>query len=161
MYLICNLLPVTHLDVGHHGFFIELPPLWPRLVAQAAITQEMVDAKLVAHAEQWLDACGYDRKTDDKPPRRLYPAHSIRVRWGEWGPEFIQVPGDACTLGINRGGLSLIPKARTLEPHNIDSWKQKQLLLLVFTILAEDVVCFSRDLLRRLGDCDVDEYLGD
>ncbi len=108
----------------------------------------------------WLDGCGFDQIFDpnedpmDKwrsknlgekrklspEARPLYqPNSELRIQWGEWGPEHITVPGDACGLDIDRCYPSP-PDGRALLPHNIDSIKQSMLLLVVFTWFAECLV---------------------
>lgn len=77
-----------------------------------------------------------------KNARPLYDAHSIRVRWSEWGCHNIQVPGNACGLDIcdhEHALCCVFHRGATLSPHNIDCWAQKQLFLLIFTDLMETV----------------------
>lgn len=70
----------------------------------------------------------------------LMKAYRLRVTWGKWGAEHIIVPGNACGLDVNTAGCFNLLKGMTLLPHNIDSWTQKQLLLIVFTEIAECVL---------------------
>lgn len=146
MYLIRGLDPRTDITMGAHGFSIELSPQWKEMVAECELTQEKVDGKIRNCGNDWLDACGYSRKSSYDKEQRLYEAmHAIRIQWGEWGPEHISVPGNACGLNIERNAFgSFIDGAAMLTPHNIDCWPQKQLLLIVFCSFAEDVVLFSR-----------------
>jgi hypothetical protein len=131
--------------MGCHGFSIELSPSWKEMVAASGLDQSSVNHKIRTCGNDWLDACGYGSKCIDDPSQRLYEArHAIRIQWGEWGPEHISVPGNACGLDIDRQAFgSFIPKAAMLHPHNIDCWAQKQCLLMVFCSFAEDVVLFS------------------
>lgn len=95
------------------------------------------------------DNCGFDRDKD-KPPgpdaRPMYePNRDLRVVWGKWGPEHITVPGSACGLGLDEcciGGPFM--GGAGLTPHNVDSWSQKNLLLLTFLQLASSVIYCSR-----------------
>ena len=165
MYIIRNLSPRTDIHVGAHGFCIELCKEWPELVRLSELTQEKVEHKILKMGAEWLDACGYDRMYDPNNPgrearsrdmarmkpevargfERLHGARSIRVQWGKWGIEHLDVPGNACGLDIDKGGMfSLLPGSAILQPHNIDCWSQKNLLLIVFTSIAEDVLIFSR-----------------
>lgn len=145
MYLIRGLDPRTDIAMGAHGFSIELSPQWRVMVASCGLTQEMVDKKILECGNDWLDSCGYKGKLSYDASKRLYEArHSIRIHWGEWGPEHITVPGNACGLDIDRNAFgTFIKNGAMLTPHNIDCWSQKQLLLIVFCSFAEDVVLFS------------------
>ena len=170
MYLIRGLCPRTDISMGAHGFAIELGREWPKLVAASGLTATMVNHKIEREGDAWLDACGYggmydpdavfdpmtalDELDGGSPvkkklgprARRSYEARtSIRVQWGAWGLEHISVPGNACGLDIEREGFgTFMPRAAMLTPHNIDCWRQKQLLLIVFTTFAEDIVLFAR-----------------
>jgi hypothetical protein len=35
----------------------------------------------------------------------LWTDRDIRVEWGEWGPEHISVPGNACALDIDESPM--------------------------------------------------------
>lgn len=146
MYLIRGLEPRTDITMGRHGFCIELSPAWKDMVAASGLSQDKVDRKIQTCGNDWLDSCGYGRHSDADGTRRLYDAmHAIRIQWGEWGPEHISVPGNACGLDIERQAFgAFIRDAAMLAPHNIDCWAQKQLLLIVFCSFAEDIVLFSR-----------------
>jgi hypothetical protein len=162
MYLIRGLCPRTDIDMGRHAFTIELPREWPALVEASEITQERVSEVVEREGADWLDACGYTEMYDpdnygfekdkNKPPgpnaKRLYDPHtSIRVSWGAWGPEHITVPGNACGLDLDHSSSSFgcfLRGGRMLLPHNIDSWHQKNLLLIVFTEFAESVVLLGQ-----------------
>lgn len=152
-YDIDCLCPRTDIDMSRHGFCIKLYPEWRELVAHRDLSQEQVETALTNMGRLWLDACGYNQIFDpdncgarndrDIPPgpnaRPSYqPNQDLRVSWGEWGPEHISVPGNACGLDCEEGSGS--PRGgRTLQPHNIDSASQKLLLLIVFTWFASDM----------------------
>ncbi len=137
MYCIKSLCP-TDRGVGGHYFAIDLMPEFRERVARCELDQAAVDRKLRMLVPTWLQACGYDSRV-------LVP--TVRVEWGPWGPHHICVPGNACGLDIvdSDGGFGCwFPGGVTLQPHNIDHWQQKQLLLIVFTSFAEDVILLGR-----------------
>ncbi len=159
MYVIRCLCPRTDIDMGCHGFSIDISAEWKEIVAASGLTQEKIDYKLKLCGNAWLDACGYgtmydpdaefdplhDRSKPHGPnTRRLYDVSrgcALRVKWGEWGCEHIEVPGSATGLDIERNSFGSVFRGGVrLLPHNIDCWSQKQLLLIVFTEFAEDVV---------------------
>ena len=135
-YSISGLCPNADQILGGYGFLIKLYPGWRLLVEESDQTQERVDLAIEKLGRMWLDACGYDRIFDGKP---LYePRQSIRIDWGDWGPEHITVPGNACGLDIG-SGLHAPRGGRVLVPHNVDGWPQVQLLLIVFCWFADDL----------------------
>lgn len=158
-YNIQGLGQCGRLGMNGWAFQIQLYPSWPEAVAASQLTQGRVNEGIANMGRKWLDACGYDAIFDpdncgafkeDKPPgpsaHPLYdPRTSIRVQWGEWGPEHITVPGSACGLDISdsigspRVGTQ---RGRVLLPHNIDSSCQAMLLLVVFTWFADSVTLF-------------------
>lgn len=163
-YLIRSICPTDH-SVGRHGFAIELHPKWRDLVVVGDMNQERVNQTIERFGRQWLDCCGFDAMHDPdnyghlrdpkKPPgpnaRKIYePRTSIRVQWGEWGPEHISVPGNACGLDIERNGFGCLLHGAVLQPHNVDSWSQKQLLLIAFTYIAETMVLFGHDKINAI-----------
>lgn len=157
MYYLIRSLEPTDGMMGGHGFCIDLHDNWRDLVAKCGLDQSKIDMLIRNCARGWLDCCGYDRIFDpdncgawadkNKRPgpdaRPAYDHRSIRVAWGEWGPEHITVPGNACGLDIERHGFGTFTGGAQLTPHNIDCWAQKQLLLIVFCRIAEDVVLFA------------------
>lgn len=157
MYAIRQLCPRTDITMGAHAFSIDLSPAWVEAVAASGMTQEFVDRHIALMGNDWLSVCGWNSYYDpdnsgvwadrDLPPGpravRSPDYRSIRVNWGEWGPEHITVPGNACGLDIGSEFACLFHGGRQLDPHNIDCWAQKQLLLIVFTELAESVILFS------------------
>jgi len=152
-----NMCPVTR-DRARHDFFICLSKDWTKAVKSAALTQEQVSHAVKVHGRHWLDACGYHQKFDPDncgfeadqalPPgpntKPLYGPEHIRLRWGEWGIESLYVPGDACGLYLDHNVLGRVLDGPVLVPHNIDTWSQKQLLLIVFCWFAETVLHLAR-----------------
>ena len=152
-YDIVGLCPRTDIDMGRHGFCVKLYPEWLELVANRKLTQENANMALTSLGRIWLDACGFNQIFDpdncgherdgEKPPgpnaQQMYkPNQDLRVSWGEWGPEHITVPGNACGLDLSQD-LGAPPGGRTLAPHNVDNLYQKLLLLVVFTWFADDL----------------------
>ena len=151
--------------MGACGFSIQLFPAWKKAWAEyeyapgKKFTQETINALIKNCHRAWLDGCGYnamfdpdesamDRWEKEKAGKKvtlgpraapLYDIHSVRVSWGEWGPEHITVPGDACGLDIDRG-FGYSPDGVALHPHNIDNMSQQILLLTIFTTIADYVV---------------------
>jgi len=129
------------------GFAIMLYPAWRDAVTKFNIDQQRVNNLIESHGRMWLDICGYDviydpdncgfDKDEDKEPgpeaRPMYqPNLDLRVAWGEWGPEHITVPGNACGLDLD-SGISAPIDGKSLAPHNVDCMKQAYLLQLVFS----------------------------
>lgn len=154
MYAIRGLCHRTDITMGCHGFSIDLSPEFKTAAAKSGINQEKIDHLIETAGRLWLDATGFDAIYDPdntgawadkkKPPgpnaRPLYEAKHLRVAWGEWGPEHISIPGNACGLDIDRDGFgSVYRDGALLHPHNVDSLKQKYLLLIVFTEIAETI----------------------
>lgn len=153
-YVIQSLCPRTDIDMGRHGFSIKLYPAFKEAVAVSEIDQAGVHRALDNMGRDWLDACGYNGIFDidncgfhadpSLPPgpkaRPMYePNRDMRVSWGEWGPEHISVPGNACGLDIDVRGFGSPDGGAILYPHNVDSWSQKQLLLITFCWFAETI----------------------
>lgn len=149
--------------MGGHGFSIDLHPDFKKMVAKSNLTQKMVNNAINNYGRDFLDSCGFDTMTDpdetpyerlerswrDYPDRepgpnayKLYEPSCIKVSCGEWGPEHISVPGNACGLDIDRKSM-WIPNGATLYPHNVNSWDQKKLLLMTFCYLVETAYIFS------------------
>jgi hypothetical protein len=154
MYHIFGLCPRTDISLGRCGFGIKLYPAWRNAVAASGLTQATINSAIKNLHRAWLDGCGYDKLSDpgvsiweeQKPgykpgqnARPLYDVHSIRIAWGEWGPEHISVPGNACGLDIS-DGINAPENGRILTPHNVDSFAQVILLLTIFTTLADRIV---------------------
>lgn len=134
-----------------HGFSIQLYPGWRGLVERSQMDQERADHLIKNSGRWWLDSCGYDRIFDPdncgidydpkKPPGpeagpAYKPLIDLRVKWGGWGPEHIMVPGDACGLDLDHHSPSHVEGGAVLLPHNVDTWKQKNLLMIVFLHIA-------------------------
>lgn len=160
IYHIKGLCPRTDIDMGRCGFGIDLHPLWKESVALSGLTQALVNTGISNMCRAWLDGCGYnaifdpDRSAMDDweakklgknikygpNARPLYDVHSIRVQWGEWGPEHITVPGNACGLDIENASYCGFTDGRSLAPHNVDTIAQAHLLLVVFTFFADTLM---------------------
>lgn len=132
-------------EMNGFGFEIHLWPAWKEAVARRALTQDEVNTAIGNLGRSWLDACGYDNKTTfDGRERYLYePSMAIRVKWGEWGPEHITVPGNACGLDIY-DGMRRPHGGVCLSPHNVDCISQAYLLQIVFLWFANDIVLNER-----------------
>lgn len=138
MYAIRNLCPRLDNDMGGHGFNVDLTDKWPAAIKASGITQERVNAFVADNSDRWLRSCGYRAE--------IYSPFSIHVAWGEWGPEHINVPGNACGLDIDRHSfLCIFPNGKVLLPHNVDCWRQVQLILVVFTEIADLVITLGRE----------------
>lgn len=141
LYHICGYNPCP--GMGSAGFLVKLYPAWKLAVADHSglLNQANVNCAIENMGCEWLDNHGYGRTfEDDGVKYRVWePRTSIRVAWGEWGPEHISVPGNACGLDIfgsihtPRGGACLLP-------HNVDSIQQASLLLTVFLFFADTLV---------------------
>lgn len=124
--------------MGAAGFSIQLWPEWKRAVAERKLTQADCNRAIENMGRSWLDGHGYSRILDNEP---LYKPRDVRVSWGEWGPEHITVPGNACGLDIDRGNIwAPHPDGVVLSPHNVDSVAQASLLLTVFLFFADTLV---------------------
>lgn len=169
-YAIRNLCHRTDISMSAHGFAIDLSADFRAAVELANLDQENVNRHIESMGRTWLDATGFGgfhdpddhrlpihRERNPLPPgpnaRPLYSHREIRVSWGEWGPEHISVPGNACGLDIDRSpGFSVFEigtERASLYPHNVDSLFQKYLLLIVFTELAESVLVLARSNIER------------
>lgn len=143
MYLLRNFCHRTDIDMGVHGFCIDLHPDVPALVEASGIDQEHADTALSRICKLWLQRCGFKHYLhdgdDDRSVRCL-----VRIGWGEWGPEHISVPGNACGLDISDSCGCLFPGGRMLSPHNVDTLAQKYLLTTVFCFFVESIYLQSR-----------------
>lgn len=153
MYHVIGFCPRTDIHLGRCGFGIKLYPAWAEAVKSSGITQNNVQTAIKSYHRAWLDGFGYDaiydpensgfQKDEKKKPgpnaRPLYDIYSIRVSWGEWGPEHITVPGNACGLDID-SSLGSPRDGRTLQPHNVDSISQMGLILAIFTTFADHII---------------------
>jgi hypothetical protein len=155
MYSIVGLCPNRENPMGGYGFSIKLWPLFREMVASYPHNDQLsINKAIDTMGREWLDACGYsqifdpnncgvDANPKKKPGPKSRPAYQpnrdLRVQWGEWGPEHITVPGDACGLDIDQG-LYSPHDGRILAPHNVDNWRQVQLLLITFCWFADDIM---------------------
>ncbi len=116
------------------GFSIELWPLWKKEIKRHKLTEEHAYNVIKNKGRMLLDGCGYDADFEfDGKTKKLYePDTALQINWGEWGPEHISVPGNACGLDIDVGGIGSPKDGATLDPHNIDNIRQVYLLLAVF-----------------------------
>jgi hypothetical protein len=145
------------------GFHIQIWPEWKSLVAESGLEQKNCNIAIENMGRVWLDGCGFnamydpDQSPDDRfakkkmgpNARPLYdPRTSLRVKWGEWGTEHIDVPGNACGLDIDDRAMCRPEGGSVLLPHNVDSIKQAHILLVVFTFFADCII--GRHELRRL-----------
>lgn len=162
-YHICGYAPAP--GMGESGFSIKLFPAWKAAVEtyKPAIDQESANRVVELMGRHWLDGHGYNAIYDpdnsgfgmdkNKPPgpnaMPMYqPRTSIQVSWGEWGPQHITVPGNACGLDID-DGLGKPRDGKVLLPHNVDSVRQASLLLTVFLFFAETFVINAEAELHR------------
>jgi hypothetical protein len=108
------------------GFAIKLYPEWKKLVAKTALNQVQVDEAMKNMSPQWLE----DHRFHPELP-------GVKIHWGEWGPEHISVPGNACGLDLDhsydRDGVV------TLMPHNVDTIEQASLILTAFLWIEQHV----------------------
>lgn len=161
MYAITGLCHRRDISMSGHGFIIDLAPQFKDAVSRSGVRQEQIDAMLQTCGRYWLDCAGFDdiydpdnsgfhRDPKKKPGPNAYPLYrpgmDLRVTWGEWGPEHITVPGNACGLDISRSAFgSVFDGGVRLTPHNVDSLAQKYLLLIVFTEIAHTVQLFAEN----------------
>ncbi len=134
MYLIRHFCHLSDRSMGAHDFAIELHPDFRDRVAKSGITQEIVDSIIQEDGKEWLKAAGYGS------PLLI---EKLRVKWGEWGPEHITVPGNSCGLDLEKRPSTVFRGGARLNPHNIDSLAQKYLLTIVFTELAVQATLYS------------------
>jgi hypothetical protein len=142
MYLIRHIAHRRDMTMGGHGFTIELSPAFRDAVRDSRITQKDVDDRIKRSEERWCELA----------EMRFSGVIGTHVRWWEWGPEHITVPGSACGLDKGRGFGMLLRGGVVLEPHNVDSLRQKYMLLMVFTELADDVLLAAWSNRRSLGE---------
>lgn len=126
-YSIVGLYPRKDISIGRHGFFIKLFPEFKQAVAASDIDQHRVEILLDRMKVDWLHSCGFSGDYQ-----------RLDVKWGEWGPEHISVPGNACGLDLD-SHFGAPRNGAILQPHNVDSSNQKLLLLIVFCWFAEAI----------------------
>ena len=116
------------MGMGGMGFQVQLFPQWKEEIAKLNLTQKEID--------YWLEETGKHLYKEHFPQYESIGGISdYNIMWGEWGPEHITVPGDAC--GIDKtDSIGII----TLNPHNVDSFAQMSLLLTTFCHFADLIV---------------------
>lgn len=156
----CHDTDPSRMGLSAHSFCVDLMPAFRDAVASCGINQKQIDAMIARCGREWLDASGYSGiydpdnsgcdYDDTKPPGpdarpRYEPRTAIRVKWGEWGPEHITVPGNACGLDIEYGSQigCMFSGGKTLLPHNLDTLRQKYLLTIIFTEISYSVILGS------------------
>jgi len=144
-YQIVGLCPVKDHLLGGWGFGIKLFPEFKECVKKSKINSDQSFKAVEQMGRIWLDSCGYGRKMSfNGKERYLYEVNmDLRVSWGDWGPEHITVPGDACGLDISDSIMGPT-NGKYLSPHNVDTMNQAMLLLIVFTWFAESIYILSR-----------------
>lgn len=134
MYRIVGWFPSAKQEMGGCGFNIILTPEWKKVVEKSGLTQEKVDALIYNIGEAVLEGHGRDYCMDNV-------MHYLQIRWGEWGPEHITVPGNACGLDITNTSIGCKEGEACLCPHNVDSISQASMILTLFTTIAEYLGC--------------------
>lgn len=133
MYIIRGLMPRGDISLGRYCLCIELHPMMQEIVAASDYSQEKADYWLKLHGKQLLKQCEMEWASE----------HRLRVSYGPWGLEHISVPGNACGLDIDTS-MCLFRGGRILVPHNLDSKKQQDLLVLIFCEITSDIVLLSK-----------------
>jgi hypothetical protein len=142
------------LDMQQCPVQVNLWPEWKDAVARYDINQEKANRVIESLHRPWLDGCGWNRMydpdnagcyRDETMPlgpnaRKVYGPHDIRITWGEWGPEHITVPGNACGLDLSHS-IGSAPRGMSLLPHNVDTMRQAYLLLVIFTWFGDAIIC--------------------
>lgn len=129
MYKIKSWLPSRRPNGA--AFFIVLTDKFRKAVEKSKLTQENMDALIVNLGNAILSAHGYPEVDKNMSLCEL------RVKWGEYGPEHISVPGNACGLDIDTHFVGQLPGEVALMPHNIDTVSQASMLLSIFIYIAE------------------------
>jgi hypothetical protein len=166
LYHIVGLCPAKKMSGA--GFCVHLWPEMKEAVARVNLSQAQINTAIENCCRSWLDGCGFDAIFDpsedpldkwkrekaggerklSKDARPLYDEHSILISWGEWGPEHITVPGNACGLDLDKG-YGAPHDGRVLLPHNVDHIDQAHLLLVVFLFFADTIVLNERMRLKE------------
>lgn len=129
MYKIKSWLPSQRPNGA--AFFIVLTDKFRKAVEKSKLTQENMDALVMNLGNSILSGHGYPEV--DKNMLLC----NLRVKWGEYGPEHISVPGSACGLDVDTHFVGQLPGEVALMPHNIDTIKQASMLLSIFIYIAE------------------------
>lgn len=126
LYHVVGMQP--RLDMSGFGFCIKIYKEMRDAVRESGLKQQ--------HIERWIDTMHPELLRAHGYPTDGIARHYLRITWGEWGPEHITVPGNACGLDIDRG-LYAPSGGRVLLPHNVDCMKQSHLMLCIFTGLMD------------------------
>lgn len=118
-------------NMGGAGFSIILTPEWRDAVSKSEINQEGINNLIEILGNKILE--GHGRNPMEKHMLPYY----LRVIWGEWGPEHITVPGNACGLDIDTHCIGCLDGEIALTPHNVDSVSQASMILTIFVQIAE------------------------
>ena len=129
MYKIKSWLPSRRPNGA--AFFIVLTDKFRQAVEKSKLTQENMDALIVNLGNPILSGHGYPEV--DKNMLLC----ELRVKWGEYGPEHISAPGNACGLDIDTHFVGALPGEVALMPHNVDTIRQASMLLSIFIYIAE------------------------
>lgn len=123
------------------SFGIALSPQWKDAVEKSKLNQSAVNELIDRVGNDILRGHGFD------PVEEGEIHYRIRVGWGEWGPEHITVPGNACGLDIAHSPIGGFPGEVQLLPHNVDSLIQASMILTVFVKIAEilEYECLERN----------------
>lgn len=113
--------------MGHWGPKIHLSPRYKELVSKCDFTQKYWDGYNRNYLSPAVNSMfGYEEKG----------LFRTRLSWGEWGPEHLDVPGNACGLDLcDRGsGFGCVyHDGVILLPHNVDCMTQAYALVFMFT----------------------------
>lgn len=145
LYDIVGLIPRNEeMAMNQYAFGIRLFPEWRGLVAKYDCDQDKVDYWCrKTMGPEILKSCGFSYG-------------DIRIRWGEWGPENISVPGNACGLDLWDDACSPAG-GKELLSHNVDTMHQAYCLLCVFTWFASAMIteheCRAHD--ERIPDGEI------
>lgn len=135
LYHIQGWNPFVKASMGGNGFYVLLFPDWKLAVqSYTDLTQESANQAVQTMFKSWLEGHGWESLA-----KHDLPKCSIRVTWGQWGPEHITVPGNACGLDIS-DGISAPRNGKVLLPHNVDAGSQASLLLTIFLFFADCLV---------------------
>ena len=129
MYKIKSWLPSQRPNGA--SFYIVLTDKFRKAVEKSKLTQENMDALIVNLGNAILSGHGCQEVDKNMLPCNL------RVKWGEYGPEHISVPGNACGLDIDTRFVGALPGEVALMPHNVDTIRQASMLLSIFIYIAE------------------------
>ena len=141
MYRLLSWFPQQHNGCAGASFGIALTPEWLDAVNKSKLNQSAVNQLIDSIGNDILRGHGFDPVDEEEIHFR------IRVGWGDWGPEHITVPGNACGLDIVHSPVGGFPGEIHLLPHNVDSLAQASMILTVFVKIAEilEYECLERN----------------